>query len=131
MLLPALSLQVVSLMFCALCISLCLFRKQYLIACLRLIHQIMHYVRTCYGAPLDSTFLRGTLPWVTFLTRCDCMATHVKQLHVLVVIDTWNCKIYRLSVQWSGKTTPSYITGFFVLIYIRHFFTLVKLLPAS
>ena len=65
---------------------------------------------------MDYTVVPGRLPWIKFLTRCDCMATHVKELHVFVVMDMWHCKAYRSSVHWSGKTPVSYITDFLIFI---------------
>jgi len=66
---------------------------------------------------LDYTVVPGRASWIVFITKCDCMATHVKQLHVLVVTDMLNCQMYRLSVQWAGKTTIPYITDFLILIH--------------
>ena len=47
-------------------------------------------VNKYYGAPLDYTVVPGRAPRIVLITRCDCMATHVKQLHVVVVTDMLN-----------------------------------------
>jgi hypothetical protein len=75
---------------------------------------------------MDYTVVPGRAPWIVFITTCNCMATHVKQLHVLVVTDMWTCHIYRLSVQWCGKTTIPCLTDFLILIHRMHFFIRVK-----